>query len=196
MLVQSILMTLHIYWAQAFIIPKSVILEIENLCRTYLWGGTSEKRAPVLMAWKEVCLPKHMGGLGLKQLGIRKSAALGKQVWDIARKKDQLWVRWIAAVYLRGEDFMEVQPKTADIWHWKQLLKVRNLLRDGLLTNDWVGIVNGEYSIAKTYDWLIGERSPFRYANVVWHRYNVPKHAFISWLVLHRRLLTLDRVKN
>ncbi|XP_021994964.1 uncharacterized protein LOC110891566 [Helianthus annuus] len=32
------------------------------------------------------------------------------------------------------------------------------------------------------------------WSNVVWSRFNIPKHAFISWLILKRKLWTQDRI--
>lgn len=99
---------MHIYWAQAFIISKSVIAKIEKISRAYLWGTKTGKRMPELVAWESICLPKNKGGLGLKQLGVWNTVALGKQVWALAMKKDQLWVRWMALIYLKDVEFMDV----------------------------------------------------------------------------------------
>ncbi|XP_035838802.1 uncharacterized protein LOC118486449 [Helianthus annuus] len=32
------------------------------------------------------------------------------------------------------------------------------------------------------------------WSNIVWSRFNIPKHAFISWLILKRKLWTQDRI--
>lgn len=112
-------------------------------------------------------------------------------MWALA-KKDQLWVKWISSIYLREYDFLNVQSKNSDSWHWKQLLKVRNMMADG----QWSAIVNGEYRVSVGYEWLIGAHTRFRYAQVVWASYTKPSHSFILWLVFHRRLLTFDRMSN
>lgn len=92
-LVQSILQTLHMYWASAFLLPKSVIAEIDKLCRKFLWSGAAEKNRPALVNWESVCLPRKFGGLGLKNQNLWSLALLGKHVWAIAIKADILWVR-------------------------------------------------------------------------------------------------------
>lgn len=35
-LVNSILLSIHIYWAQVYIIPQTVLGEIEQVCRAFL----------------------------------------------------------------------------------------------------------------------------------------------------------------
>lgn len=111
-------MSLYVYWVVAFILPKSVILEIEKLCHGYLWGSVDDKRMPALVAWDRVCLPKQNEGLGFKQLGLWNVASLGKQVWALAQKKDHLWVKWISSLYLKDAEFLTMQNKSTDIWHW------------------------------------------------------------------------------
>lgn len=128
---------MHTYWASAFILPKMVMEEIEKLCRGFLWGSTAEKRRPALLAWDDLCAPKKNGGLGLKQIQVWNMAALGKQVWALMMKKDALWVKWISTIYLKNEDFLDVQIKNSDSWHWKQVLKVRNALWTGLCDPHW-----------------------------------------------------------
>lgn len=138
---------------------------------------------------------QEAGGFGVKKnLGKWNVAALGKQVWALAMKKDVLWVKWISSIYLKNEDFLSIQVKASNSWHWKQLLKCRNALSDGLLDSSWSAVRSGEYKIATAYEWLNGDVGRFRYERIVWRSRIIPKHSFILWLVLSRKLLTLDRL--
>ncbi|GAB2278053.1 hypothetical protein Dimus_039266 [Dionaea muscipula] len=38
-LIKSVLMGVYNFWAQAFLLPASVIHEVESLCRAFLWSG-------------------------------------------------------------------------------------------------------------------------------------------------------------
>ncbi|KAL0420826.1 UNVERIFIED_CONTAM: hypothetical protein Slati_3105500, partial [Sesamum latifolium] len=60
-LLQSVISALNIYWATAFVLPKSVIRAIEARMRNFLWrGGADSGMAKV--AWKDVCKPCEEGG--------------------------------------------------------------------------------------------------------------------------------------
>lgn len=139
---------------------------------------------------------KETGGLGFKHLGVWNVASIGRQVWSLATKADMLWVKWIAAIYLKREEFMEVTAKQGDSWHWKQLLKTRDSLRVGFRGLQWSTSADGQYSVASGYAWLMGEGIQFRYAKNVWNRFTLPKQAFILWLVLRNRMLTMDRISS
>ncbi|XP_074271261.1 uncharacterized protein LOC141595189 [Silene latifolia] len=53
-----------------------------------------------------------------------------------------------------------------------------------------------EYTIANGYNWLTEMPSiKVQWYKVVWNKYNVPRCEFIIWLIQHKRLLTLDRLK-
>ena len=64
-LVKSVLMTLQIYWAQIMILPKIVLKHINNICRSFLWSGTTDSRYPGKVVWKNICTKKRVGGLGI-----------------------------------------------------------------------------------------------------------------------------------
>lgn len=91
---------------------------------------------------------------------------------------------------------MLVQVKSSDCWHWKKILKVRDALRDGLCDDNWAARINGEYNTTAAYKWLVGPKPVFKFHRLVWQRLVSPKHAFIFWLVLLRKLLTLDRLSS
>lgn len=66
-LVNSVLMSIHIYWAQVFISPKKVLKEVEMMCRAFLWIGKHYSGKGGYVAWPNVCIPKHDGGLAIRK---------------------------------------------------------------------------------------------------------------------------------
>nr|GEX68190.1 zf-RVT domain-containing protein [Tanacetum cinerariifolium] len=67
-LVASILASMQVYWASVFILPRTVVKDIDRLLKGFLWcQGDLSKRKPKV-AWKQICRPKNEGGLGIKNL--------------------------------------------------------------------------------------------------------------------------------
>ncbi|KAK4383838.1 hypothetical protein Sango_3114200 [Sesamum angolense] len=66
-LIKSVLMSLNVYWAMAFILPKGVIREVEKKMRTFLWKGNSAVGYPKV-AWSVVCKPIEEGGQGIRDI--------------------------------------------------------------------------------------------------------------------------------
>ncbi|GJW15974.1 RNA-directed DNA polymerase, eukaryota, reverse transcriptase zinc-binding domain protein [Tanacetum coccineum] len=94
-LIASVLSSLHQFWATVFQIHKTVIKEMNRLFKGFLWcqGDLAKGRAKV--AWSTMCKPKDQDGLGLKDMNLWNEALLSKHVWNIAAKKDSMWVKWI-----------------------------------------------------------------------------------------------------
>ncbi|GJX12979.1 hypothetical protein Tco_0204737 [Tanacetum coccineum] len=84
------------------------------------------------VSWENVCKPKKQGGLGLKDLYIWNKVLLAKHVWNIATKKDSLWVKWVHSMKLRGKNIWEISTDVNDSWGWKNLLCIRDLIRDNV----------------------------------------------------------------
>ena len=80
-----------------------------------------------------MCRPKDQGGLGLKDLYNWNEALISKHVWNLATKKDSLWVKRIHTVKLRGKSFWEVEVDNNDSWGWKNILKVRDKIRERIM---------------------------------------------------------------
>lgn len=65
-MILAILFLIYNFRGSIFILPQSVVKEMNNKYKDYLWGGIGEKREPPLIAWDGVCLPKKFGGLNVK----------------------------------------------------------------------------------------------------------------------------------
>lgn len=193
-LVRSVLNTLHTYWASIFLLPASILKELDQKCRTYLWGQKATGKYMALVNWERVCTSKDSGGLGIHESKLWNLAAMGKQIWNLAMKRDSLWIRWIDGIYLKGADIWSYVPPQQTNWHWSKLLKMRDLLMPAMCNNTWTRASDGLYSVNSGYNWLKGEATPFPMSNAIWNKLNVPKHSFCLWLVAHGRLPTLDRL--
>lgn len=173
-----------------------MIDHIESLCKKFLWGS---KR--VLVAWEDVCLPKNEGGLGLRDINVWNQAFLTKQLWDILRGKESLWVKWIHSTYLKSQDFWAWTLGKKESALMRALMKTRNLLLEkfGGKQKCWdklhvwqghKGVVTG-----KVYEDLRLKREPQRVFKVCWKGFIPPKYSFIMWLALRNRLQTKDNLR-
>lgn len=119
-------------------------------------------------------------------------------MWALAQKqeKSSLWVKWISSVYLKGQDFWSYTPPLDSSWAWKKINSVKNKLRQGFGHNGWMHTPSGIYTISSSYNWLRGENELFRCAEIAWNKFNIPRHSFTTWLVLHKRLMTKERVSR
>ncbi|KAL0292825.1 UNVERIFIED_CONTAM: hypothetical protein Sradi_6969900 [Sesamum radiatum] len=130
-LIKSVLSSLHTYWASVFILPKAVIAEIEKRIRQFLWKGSSG-RGYAKVAWRDVCAPKSVGGLGIRRILHVNQALMLKHVWRILQDDTQsIWVQWVKVHRLRNQTLWVCQSRAAS-WCWRKLLKLCTLLLPGL----------------------------------------------------------------
>lgn len=61
----QLIIAIQTYWSPLFILPKSVIKQVEQVLRNFLWKGSDLSHGGAKVAWASICLPKQEGGLGL-----------------------------------------------------------------------------------------------------------------------------------
>ncbi|KAJ8420975.1 hypothetical protein Cgig2_025653 [Carnegiea gigantea] len=87
-LINSVLLGTFNYWASIFVLPTEVIEKLTQESKNYLWNGTEEFKSALHISWKQSCLAKSKGGLGLKDFAVWNKTTIAKLVWAIAEKKD------------------------------------------------------------------------------------------------------------
>ncbi|GKA99204.1 RNA-directed DNA polymerase, eukaryota, reverse transcriptase zinc-binding domain protein [Tanacetum coccineum] len=138
-LVQSVIGSMHVYWASVFILPSRVLLDIEQLMRGFLWCQGERQKGKSKVAWEVVCLPKKEGGLGLRRLDLFNKALMVTHIWNLLSRKESLWVKWIHVYKLRGRNFFEIPFRGNMTWGWRKILQLRPLIRDHI----WYRIGDG-----------------------------------------------------
>ncbi|GJW42637.1 hypothetical protein Tco_0071436 [Tanacetum coccineum] len=207
-LVNSILGSLHVFWASVFMLPTRILLDIEQIMRGFLW-----------------CQGKLGGG---------KAKVAWNVVWKLLSRKESLWVEWIHVYKLRGRSFWDIPYRGNMTWGWRNVLKLRPLIREfiwkklgnGLTTSVWFD----RWCIQSPLADLISSRDIFRegfnketkggdglvcsfsadtvwntirargtkvsWYDAVWFSCCIPKHAVHLWLVIRRRLKTQDTLRH
>ncbi|GMH30433.1 hypothetical protein Nepgr_032276 [Nepenthes gracilis] len=145
-LVASILSSVHLYWASIFILPKSILKQIDCIKRRFLWNGSSEGKTNAKVAWADICYPKSEGGLGLKNLQAQNKALICKLLWRILSKDpDSAWSSWVHKTRIKDRCIWTLKVPDSAPWSWKKIMNLRpvmcahtsKIIGDGMDTFVW-----------------------------------------------------------
>ncbi|XP_042041211.1 uncharacterized protein LOC121786644 [Salvia splendens] len=152
-LITSVVKGVEAYWLQAFPIPWTIIEKLIGIARTFLWG---KKYGQV--AWDDVCKPKKVGGLGVRNLKAWNSALHAKTLWSIHSKKDSLWIRWIHAEYIRNNSIWDwTVHKKNDSMLIKKLLSIRDEMLDRCTRDEITALWSTWFAgkgVHEAYEWF------------------------------------------
>ena len=84
-----------------------------------------------LKAWKEICKPKDLGGLGFQRFIDFNTALLAKLGWKLASGEENLWTRILKAKYLQRSSFFEHNLKKGSSSIWRDIISARKALLKG-----------------------------------------------------------------
>lgn len=129
---------------------------------------------------------KDEGGLGFEDMKCWNSALLSKALWNIKRKKDTIWVKWINHMYLKRTNIWECTANKGDSPLINRLLEIRNQLLEWTKASC--------FSVHIAYDFF--RKAKRAWTTEVWKRYIMLKHSFILLLEAQSKLLTKDRLPH
>lgn len=193
-MINTILFSIQSFWGAVFILPQSVLKEVDKICRTYLWGGSEDKRKVALVSWEQVCFPKNQGGLSIKGSSNWNVASVGQLIWQLTVNKESLWVKWVHGIYIKEDIsiWQHIAPVDSS-WYWRKLTSLKAQMHQWYIQDRYQLTKYGEYSITSSYLAIIGQRPKLNNAELVWTSMALPRHRFLVWLAVHGRLLTQER---
>ncbi|KAL8136317.1 hypothetical protein V2J09_002318 [Rumex salicifolius] len=105
-LCNSVLCSIPVYSMASLKLPTSVCKELNRLNKAFIWGSWEDRRRIHLVKWSEVCKPKKLGGLGVKDMISLNSACCGKLAWRFMKDEEGLWAEILRCKYIR-DDYSE-----------------------------------------------------------------------------------------
>ncbi|XP_058727119.1 uncharacterized protein LOC131598546 [Vicia villosa] len=193
LLVRSVLMAITQYWMQCLPLPQFVINKIESMCRTFVWTGniSASRKSPV--AWKTVCKPKAQGGLRVINLTLWNKITIIKCLWNLCRKSDNMWVKWVHMYYLKGQEVMETRVAQSSSWVMKRILELRGEVQHYHQT--WTKLLHQQkFKMHLLYDDMIEEGPLVDWRCLFQRNAARPQARFLTWLLCHGKLATKDRL--
>nr|GEU63311.1 hypothetical protein [Tanacetum cinerariifolium] len=82
-LIASVLSSLNVYWANAFVLPSHICSSNDKILKYFLWSFHEGRRGFTSVAWKDICAPKNQGGLGLRSMKLMNEGNF-KDVLDVS----------------------------------------------------------------------------------------------------------------
>lgn len=84
-LIDSILNSLLLYLLSFYRASRKVVKTLQAIQRRFLWGGCDEVKKVCWVSWRKVCLPKKLGGLGVKCIDLFNKTSLQNRGGDSVR---------------------------------------------------------------------------------------------------------------
>ncbi|GJX49273.1 RNA-directed DNA polymerase, eukaryota, reverse transcriptase zinc-binding domain protein [Tanacetum coccineum] len=193
-LIASVLGSMQIYWGSVFLLPKAVINEIKNSKDSWGW-----KCLLILRSW----VGKHMR----YKIGDGKSISVWHDKWYNATSISSVICKkkFFYAGFSDLDKISDVFDSNGWKWplewmtkyHWIKDIK-NPTLSNSPDTPIWVDNNGNErrFSTSIVCKDVNCDNGKVSWRMTVWHPNCIPKHTFILWHVVKKRLCTQDRMAN
>ncbi|CAN1784070.1 Putative ribonuclease H protein At1g65750 [Linum perenne] len=134
---------------QTAYLPVSLCDRIDRKIRNFIWGSSEAIRKVHNVNWQTVCMPKKLGGLGLRSARELNRAFLMKIAWGLISRPEELWSKVLMTKYLdptRPGFVLRSKGGYSAVWRgilsvWNDMLNGTHWsIRDGKKTRFWTDI--------------------------------------------------------
>jgi len=160
-LIKSVLQSTPSYLMSTFLLPNSLIKDIEKMLNAFWWGhGNGNRRGVHWLSWERLTVPKSFGGMGFKSLKAFNMAMLGKQAWKLLTHPDSLITGLFKARYFPSSDYLASSIGHIPSFVWRSVWSVKAVVENG-------------------FQWSIGSGTNISVWNPSWIRgnYSIPRPA-------------------
>ncbi|GKA30765.1 RNA-directed DNA polymerase, eukaryota, reverse transcriptase zinc-binding domain protein [Tanacetum coccineum] len=204
-LIASILSSMQVYWASVFILPKSVIKDIDKLLKGFFWCQGELSKGKAKVAWNQVCKSKEEGGLGIKDLSLWNEVLMSKHLWNVVSKKESIWLKWVTNNRLKGSSIWEVDCDKNASNGWKSILEpitklisMDDVIQEGLYPNsklnDMINRGKWRWPVTVQNNNVLKNIPVPKLTEGVKDDNCAPKHSFIMWMAVQNRLTTQEKL--
>jgi hypothetical protein len=120
-MIKSVLQAIPSYVMSVYLLPDSIIKDIERMMNSFWWGGGNDNKGIRWMAWDRMTYPKALGGMGFRDLHLFNLAMIAKQGWNIATKPHTIVAKLYKARYFPNSSLFDSQLGHNPSYAWRGL---------------------------------------------------------------------------
>lgn len=205
-LVKSFTSSMALYPMQHDRLPSGVTSDIEKAQRSFIWGEQEGSKKRHAINWNQLCKPKDVGGLGIRNLQLMNDAFLSKILWRMHVEPTSLWAQVLLGKYGRSSNIEHgLISKHRDSKLWKELAKLwvsfhthiqYEGLEDGSNSPVWKPSSSGNFTVASFYKMFqcVQDHPRQNIWRLIWNLHVPERIRNFTWLATHGRLTTNDIV--
>ncbi|WJX28566.1 hypothetical protein P8452_17266 [Trifolium repens] len=175
-MIKSVLQAIPAYVMNIFLLPDTLVNDIERMINAFWWGGGSNNRGIKWLAWDKLACPKEEGGLGFRDFQSFNMAMVAKQGWNLMSNPSSLVARVYKARYFPQTSLLDSNLGNNPSFAWRSIWRARQVLINGCR-------------------WQIGDGKNIKIMHEPWLRdkqercVSGPQHQDVYDLLVHHLLL-------
>lgn len=117
-LINSVFASIPIYYMSNILFSRKIIAKLTFIIRNFWWTAIKEepsKKALCLRAWKDICIPKAEGGLGIRNLQALNRGLILSAAWRIAEDPQSFLSQVLKSKYFPDIN-LEGENQHSKIW--------------------------------------------------------------------------------
>jgi hypothetical protein len=154
-MIKYVLQSIPSYIMSVYLMPDSIIFDIEKMLNSFWWGDGSNKKGIRWLAWDKLARPKVEGGLGFRNFHAFNKSMIAKQAWKFVSEPDKLVSRVFKARYFPRTSLFDAKIGANPSYAWRSIWNSRDVLINGCR---WK-IGDGRKIKVMTEPWIRGEES-------------------------------------
>ncbi|GJV82644.1 RNA-directed DNA polymerase, eukaryota, reverse transcriptase zinc-binding domain protein [Tanacetum coccineum] len=192
-LIASVLSTMQQYWASVYMLPDTVIKELDKLFKMFIWNAENSAKGKARVAWNLVCRSKEQDSCGWKNMLKLRDKVKDHVIFQVGNGKV------ISAWY---DKWCKLAPLTRVIPNkaiFDARMSGKDCLADIICEGKWAWPDEWEVKFPEVKSitvltlndnkdgvkWVDGDNQPFQFST---------KKAVILWMAIQERLLIQDKM--
>ena len=128
-LIKAVAQAIPTHSMSCFKLPRGLCKHIDGVLRDFWWGSKEGKHRTCWVAWDNMSKPKHMGGLGFRNIELFNLALLARQAWRLLHDPSSLSARVLKAAYFPVGDLLDVEVGSPSSKVWRSVVDGIQMLR-------------------------------------------------------------------
>ncbi|KAK9755091.1 hypothetical protein RND81_01G002100 [Saponaria officinalis] len=131
-LIKAVAHSIPNYAMSIFKLPAGFCDDLRSIVSRFWWGSGNGARKIPWLAWKKLCRPKNLGGLGFRDYHNFNMALLEKQAWRLLTNRSCLMSQIMRAKYFPDGEFMKAELGRNPSYTWRGIWEAREVLKKGI----------------------------------------------------------------